>query len=146
MGLDWAQSITPSWSNHLLSRQHVSVFVPKILCFSLDHFFPILSPSNPICLTTREPYSLPYLWGFGVSVHRSNKLPPIVLQFEPFHTKRFNLLTKLLQKNLPAQLCYSPGLGQHLMSIKIQHKQHPAEWKNNLFQKKNYADYIIMYQ
>lgn len=41
--------------------QLVSFFMELILLC-------ILSPSNPICLITREPYFLPYSWEFGVSV------------------------------------------------------------------------------
>lgn len=43
--------------------------------------FHILSSSNPICLTMRERYSLPYLWGFGVSV--VDAALPQEVQFTP---------------------------------------------------------------
>lgn len=43
----------------------------------------VLSCSNPICLITRGRYSLPYLWGFGVSVSF------LFTRLKPFRTEQF---------------------------------------------------------
>lgn len=65
-------------------------------CFSLlllygTYSFHILSSSNPICLTMRERYSLPYLWGFGVSA---------------------------VDAALPQEVQFTPALVRHIFTVK----------------------------
>lgn len=73
----------------LQSKQCVLRLMHSVF-FTLN-LFHIFSLSNPICLIMREQCSLPYLWGFGVSVCLLYSLPSLLLAFPPSPLRSFHM-------------------------------------------------------
>lgn len=89
------------------------VYVQLVFFFMALILLCILSPSNPICLITRERYFLPYSWEFGVSV--VDALPVFNLRRgfgdNPSSCSNICLLKIILMDDL---LIYSPPFWQSL--------------------------------